>query len=173
MTKKSVSNKSKSVQQKFERLLFLNLHFDNDENLLADSQSHLLDELHELREYLSVKFRPLISGLAEVGCLSVMVQDPKYLKKKYKYVCYDVKIAYAGCGISLVLDTKSAEHSETVYKGHPNIGSNATLQDYARAYWKFILKGKKASFIDWYAENRVFAQAKFDEYRKTFSSRAA
>ncbi len=155
------------MEKKLDRLIILTelgkAEFDYD-----------LEECHQLIDELSSYYGPLVHKLCLAGLIHFSLNDlehKEFLKRRFQWAEFEADAVEDQELISLHISPAPLGYSEHVVGGHPNVGNKATLREYARVYWRFLVKKPKASFPEWFQKNKALVDKKFAEYKKEIRAR--
>lgn len=149
-------------QQMTDRLEIIEAKMRMNDNFFDEV---LCNEAGELREDIKSAATPILEALIRTRLLDVTFDNTKYLKKKYKYVEFDIVNVYENGNLVLECDSESSGEGHALRDdGHPNLG-NCDLQEYALEVHR-LARGPKGPFGTWLQNNKASVEAKFEEYQK-------
>lgn len=121
-------------------------------------------EHHQLLIAITKATGPLISLLSTTHLLGVVFDNPKFLKKKYKIIDFELT-HFDEQTFTLMCGQEETSIFYSMHNGHPNVGSNADFFEYAREFHKYG-PGPKKPYMTWLKENKAELQQKFKEYKE-------
>lgn len=148
---------------------------DIEQNHKFEVTEDTINEAIANRKRVLSYLTPLISGMCSAGLFDFVVQDRRFLKKKFNSVNFEAAGAFLE---DLGITFYSEEFSETAIgipsrrdDGHPNIGY-ADFYDYSKEVHR-LAPGPKKPYREWISENEASVRVRYDEYVEDFGKREA